>query len=374
MYADRTGSRASTTESRDWGPRGTAGVSFAATLTFEKVCVKLGPRTVLDELDLALVPGEVVCLLGESGSGKSTLLRVAAGLQRVDAGRVLINNKVVSAPDVHLPPEKRGVGLMFQDFALFPHLTVLENARFGLNGQGRDAARERAITALARVGLADRADEYPHNLSGGQQQRLALARSIAPRPGILMLDEPFSGLDARLRETVRAETLAVLHETNATSLMVTHDPEEAMLLGDRVALLRKGRIVQIGVAAEVYRNPVDLAAARFLSPLTELHCRVKGDRVRTPLGDIPAMGHADGAKVVVALRPVGALHVTNNPGGVPGRIVSRRNALGVDIMEVLVAGIDRPLQVRRQSEPGQDAGTDVFVTLNPKDVLVFAED
>lgn len=374
MYADRTGSRASTTESRDWGPRGTAGVSFAATLTFEKVCVKLGPRTVLDELDLALVPGEVVCLLGESGSGKSTLLRVAAGLQRVDAGRVLINNKVVSAPDVHLPPEKRGVGLMFQDFALFPHLTVLENARFGLNGQGRDAARERAITALARVGLADRADEYPHNLSGGQQQRLALARSIAPRPGILMLDEPFSGLDARLRETVRAETLAVLHETNATSLMVTHDPEEAMLLGDRVALLRKGRIVQIGAAAEVYRNPVDLAAARFLSPLTELHCRVKGDRVRTPLGDIPAMGHADGAKVVVALRPVGALHVTNNPGGVPGRIVSRRNALGVDIMEVLVAGIDRPLQVRRQSEPGQDAGTDVFVTLNPKDVLVFAED
>lgn len=374
MYSDRTGTRGASLDQRDWGPRGTAGVSFAAALGFEQVSVALGDRTVLDGLDLSLVPGEVVCLLGESGSGKSTLLRVAAGLQRVDGGRVLINDMVASSQNTHVPPEKRGVGLMFQDFALFPHMTVLENASFGLTGIGQKAARERAMTALARVGLADRAAEFPHNLSGGQKQRLALARSIAPRPGILMLDEPFSGLDARLRETVRAETLAVLRETNATSLIVTHDPEEAMLLGDRVALLRKGRIVQIGRAAEVYGQPVDLAAARFLSPLTELRCKVKGDRVRTPMGDIPALNFADGANVIVALRPVGALHVTNKPGGVQGRILSRRNALGVDIMEILVSGIERPLQVRRQAEPSLGEGKDIFVRLNPKDVLVFAED
>ncbi|UXN73015.1 ABC transporter ATP-binding protein [Devosia sp. A8/3-2] len=253
------------TELRSWGARGTAGVSFAATLEFAEVSVHLGGRVVLDQFSLRLEPGEIVCLLGESGSGKSTALRVAAGIQPVHAGALLINGQTMSAPGTNISPDKRGIGLMFQDFALFPHLTVLQNVLFGLRRLGRSAALARARAALHRVGLSAREADYPHMLSGGQQQRSASARSVAPRPAVLLLDEPFSSLDARLRETVREETLAVLRETHATSPVVTHDPEEAMVMGDRVALLRHGRIAQIGTAAEIYRHPVDLSAALLFS-------------------------------------------------------------------------------------------------------------
>ncbi|MBK8082970.1 MAG: ABC transporter ATP-binding protein [Devosia sp.] len=357
-----------------WGPRGTAGVSFASALAFDEVEVALGGRTVLDRFTLHLVPGEIVCLLGESGSGKSTILRVAAGIQRVDAGTVSINNRVVSGHGVHITPDRRGIGLMFQDFALFPHLTLLQNVLFGLRRLDRQAALAQARQALRRVGLEDREGDYPHMLSGGQQQRLALARSIAPRPGILMLDEPFSSLDARLRETVRAETLAVLRETNATTVIVTHDPEEAMLLGDRIALLRRGRLVQIDTATAIYRHPVDLNAARFFSPLSEIEARVREGRADTPLGSVPAPGHPDGASVIVALRPVGALKIQPSGEGTPGRIVSKRDAIGVDLCEVMVAGLERPLAVRQVADAGFVPGCDVFLTLNPEHVLVFAKE
>jgi iron(III) transport system ATP-binding protein len=365
-------SLAETLDPAGWGPRGTAGVSFAAALNFEEVSVRLGPRLVLDRFSLALDPGEIVCLLGESGSGKSTILRVAAGIQPIESGAVRINGELVSGRGVALPPDRRGIGLMFQDFALFPHLTLLGNVLFGLKALGRAAALSQARQALKRVGLDGREADYPHMLSGGQQQRLALARSIAPRPGILMLDEPFSSLDARMRESVRGETLAVLRETNATTIIVTHDPEEAMLLGDRVALLRAGRIAQIGTGAEIYRAPVDLAAARFLSPLGEIAATVQGGAALTPLGPVPAPAHANGAQVVVGIRPVGALEMARHGPGVPGRIVSKRDSIGVDLCEVSVAGLDRPLELRQASDAHFAAGNDVFLTLDPNRVLVFA--
>lgn len=358
----------------EWGPRGTGGVSFAAALSFENVEVTLGGRPVLRGLDLSLKPGEIVCLLGESGSGKSTILRVAAGIQAISGGVVRINEQVVSGPGVHIAPDRRGIGLMFQDFALFPHLTLLQNVTFGLGGLGRAAALAQARQALRRVGLAEREADYPHMLSGGQQQRLALARSVAPRPGVLMLDEPFSSLDARLRETVRAESLAVLRETHATTLIVTHDPEEAMLLGDRIALLRQGRIAQIDTASAIYAAPVDLNAARFFSPLSEIAGRVSNGRVETPLGPVAAPGHGEGAEVVVAIRPVGALAMSPTGGGIPGRIVAKRDAIGVDLCEVSVAGIDRPLQLRRHADRDLAPGRDVFLNLIPEHVLVFAKE
>ncbi|RYE07809.1 MAG: ABC transporter ATP-binding protein [Hyphomicrobiales bacterium] len=358
----------------EWGPRGTAGVSFAAALTFDKVDVRLGGRTVLDAFSLSLTPGEIICLLGESGSGKSTILRVASGIQPISGGEVRINGRIVSSPRVHLPPDRRGIGLMFQDFALFPHLTLLGNVLFGLKSLGRTAALAQARQALKRVGLDEREADYPHMLSGGQQQRLALARSIAPRPGILMLDEPFSSLDARMRESVRNETLAVLRETHATTIIVTHDPEEAMLLGDRIALLRHGRIAQIDSAAEIYRTPVDLSAARFFSGLGEIAATVQGGSAETPLGRVPAPGHADGARVVVAIRPVGVLHMAKAGQGVPGRIISRRDAVGIDLCEVQVAGLDRPLELRQSSDAHFVPGNDVFLTLDPNRVLVFKAD
>ncbi|KKB13651.1 hypothetical protein VE25_00760 [Devosia geojensis] len=357
-----------------WGARGTAGVSFAAALVFREVGVRLGGRPVLDRFDLKLKAGEIVCLLGESGSGKSTALRVAAGIQPVDAGEVRINDEVVSAPGRHVPPDRRGIGLMFQDFALFPHLSVLENVMFGLKRLGRAGARAQAHAALARVGLAGREGDYPHMLSGGQQQRLALARSVAPRPGLLLLDEPFSSLDARLRESVRGETLAVLRETRATSVIVTHDPEEAMLLGDRVALLRAGRIVQIDTGAEIYRKPVDLDAARFFSPLSEIESVVRAGAAETPLGLVPTPGRPDGRRVTIAIRPAGGVDLGDGGTGVPGRIVSKRDAIGEDICEVKVEGVDRPIAVRQRANAAMRPGQDVFVILNAEHILVFDRD
>lgn len=358
----------------DWGLRGTTGVSFAATLQFDAVDVRLGGRVVLDQFSLTLNPGEIVCLLGESGSGKSTALRVAAGIQPVHGGAVRINGTTVSAPGSTTPPDRRGIGLMFQDFALFPHLTVLQNVLFGLRRLGRVAALAQARAALRRVGLADREADYPHRLSGGQQQRLALARSVAPRPGVLLLDEPFSSLDARLRETVREETLAVLRETHVTSLIVTHDPEEAMVLGDRVALLRHGRIAQIGTAAEIYRQPIDLNAARFFSPLGEIESTVVNGRADTPLGPVATPGLADGSAVTVAIRPAGGAAMATSGPGTPGRIVAKRDAIGIDICEVMVDGLDAPLGLRQPSDAAMRVGQDVFVTLNPEHVLVFGRD
>lgn len=354
-----------------WGQRGTAGVSFAAGMKFADVDVHLGGRPVLDTLNLSLVPGEIVCLLGESGSGKSTILRVAAGIQPVSGGTVHINDRLVSGRGVHLPPDQRGIGLMFQDFALFPHMSLLQNTAFGLKRLGRAEARRQALAALRRVGLDDRAGDYPHMLSGGQQQRLALARAIAPRPGVLMLDEPFSSLDARLRETVRNETLAVLRETRATTIIVTHDPEEAMVLGDRIALLRHGRIIQIAPAGEIYRHPADLGAARFLSPLNEIEARVSDGMAQTPLGPVATPGRAEGQKVVVAIRPVGAVHLSATEPGIAGRIVAKSEAIGVDLCEVQVEGLQTPLMLRQWSNTHFQPGRDVFLTLVPQHVLVF---
>jgi len=374
MATDTGATRPIAGDDAGWGPRGTVGVSFAAALEFDDVHLSIGARSVLKGVSFALSPGEIVCLLGESGSGKSTILRAAAGIVPIDRGEIRINAEAVSGPGVHIPPEKRGIGLMFQDFALFPHMSVLENAAFGLSRLGRRQAREQARQALRRVGLDDRTLDYPAHLSGGQQQRLALARAVAPRPGILMLDEPFSSLDARLRQSVRAETLAVLRETGATTIIVTHDPEEAMLLGDRIALLRGGRIIQIAPAVEVYEHPVDLNAARFLSHLSEVTGEVRGGVAETALGPVPVSGRGEGARVIVGIRPVGSVRMSLEPDGASGRILSRRDALGVGNYEVLVEGVEHPIRLRRAADPDFVAGRDVYLTLDPAHVLVFDPD
>jgi len=355
----------------EWGTRGTAGVSFAAALSLRDVDVSIGGHKILDKINLELVPGEIVCLLGESGSGKSTVLRVAAGIQEISAGQVLVNGAIVSKPGYAAPPHKRGVGLMFQDFALFPHLSLLDNVCFGLNRIERKEAIKQGRNALARVGLLDRQNDFPHMLSGGQQQRLALARSFAPRPGILMLDEPFSSLDARLRENVRAQTLAILRETSATTIIVTHDPEEAMVLGDRIALLREGKVAQIDTASQIYRYPSDIKIARFFSPLTEINTVVNDGHASTPLGEVATPDFKDGDKVKIAIRPVGALSLSKGNKGVRARIISKREALGFDIFEIGVHNIEAPISIRAPSDRGLAPGKDIFVTLKSEHVLVF---
>lgn len=316
----------------------------AASLTFDAVACDFSGNMVLRDISLTIEPGEVVSLLGQSGSGKTTMLRIAAGIERQTAGRVLISDREVASDKLFIPPEKRSVGLMFQDYALFPHLTILRNVMFGLNGSPKHILEQEALAALGRVGLEDYASHYPHMLSGGQQQRVALARAIAPRPSILLMDEPFSGLDNRLRDRVRDETLAVLKEIGATSIIVTHDPEEALRMSDRIVLLKDGRIVQSGTPEELYHQPVDHWAALFFSDLNEVDGVVKAGIVQTALGDFECggRGFVDGQAVRVCFRQHGVkLHSAEGPLEEEAKLatVSRRMFLGeVDLYEVKLEG------------------------------------
>src|SRR6185295_5733713 len=234
-------------------------------LVVEGVTHRFGPTLALDGVSLTVPKGEILCLVGPSGCGKSTLLRVAAGLETLPAGKVAIEGRAVAeAGRPEVPPEARNIGFLFQDFALFPHLSVLDIAAFGLHRLAPGERRRRALAALKRVGMEELAGAFPHMLSGGQQQRVALARAMAPAPRLFLLDEPFSGIDARLRRRLLEDTWRVLKDSGAASVVVTHDPEEAMLLGDRVAVMRAGRILQIGTPDTVYRQPESVFVAEFL--------------------------------------------------------------------------------------------------------------
>jgi iron(III) transport system ATP-binding protein len=350
--------------------RVTAGVSFAASLTFDGISHRFGRGDpVLRDVSLVAEPGEVLCLLGPSGSGKTTLLRIASGIERQTAGTLSLNGSEIAGPNIFLPPEERSIGLVFQDFALFPHMTILDNVRFGLTALSREEAKKEAMIALARVGLEDEAQNYPHVLSGGQQQRVALARALAPRPAVLLMDEPFSGLDSRLRDNVRAETMAILHESRATSLIVTHDAEEAMRLGDRIALLRTGRVVQIGTAEEFYHKPVNLFAAGFFSELNVLHARVAGGCVDTPLGRFVAPGMADGSRATIAIRYSGI--EVDSEGAVPAHLISRRFLGVVELVEFAIPGMEERLWGRVRCGVLSSDAQDVRVNIHLPDVLVF---
>jgi iron(III) transport system ATP-binding protein len=355
----------------NWGAPGTAGATIAAGLVFENVSHDYDGVDSVRDMDLSIAPGEILCLLGHSGCGKTTLMRIAAGVERQSRGRVLINGREIAGDTTFLPPEKRGVGLMFQDYALFPHMTILANVMFGLTGMPRQEARAAALSALGRVGLADYAADYPHALSGGEQQRVALARALVPRPGILLMDEPFSGLDKRLRDNVREETLAVIRETRATCIIVTHDPEEAMRMGDRIALMRRGRLVQHGTAWELYNAPVDLFAARFFSELNQFEGVVTSAGVETPVGILKAQGLSAGQMVDVCVRPQGIVLNAAGLCGVPGRIRSKRFVGEVDLLTIAIDRCDRLVQARVRAGSPWERGMDVAVTTDPKDVLVF---
>ena len=225
---------------------------------------RYGKAPTLHGIDLTVPGGALCCLIGPSGCGKTTLLRCIAGHERPTAGEITLGAIPLDDGRIHLPPERRRVGMVFQDYALFPHLTVWRNVAFGLHRLPRPERRARAQAELERLGVGDLADRYPDTCSGGQQQRIALARALAPRPRALLLDEPFSGLDTLLRSRLRAQLPAVLREAGVTVVMVTHDPADALALGDHIAVLRAGRIVQQGTAAELRSAPADQDVAAFI--------------------------------------------------------------------------------------------------------------
>ncbi|KJZ20390.1 ABC transporter ATP-binding protein [Loktanella sp. S4079] len=273
----------------------------APRLEIKNIVKKFDGRQVVDDVSLTVMPGQVTCLLGPSGCGKSTTLRIIAGVEMQDSGTIHVDGQLICDTVHRVPPEGRSIGLMFQDFALFPHLSVGENVAFGLP-KGRDA-RTRVEELLKKVGMLRFIDEYPHQLSGGEQQRVALARALAPRPRIMLMDEPFSGLDDRLRDDIRDETLEVLKDEGTAVLLVTHEPGEAMRMADEIALLRDGKIVQQGAPYNIYNAPVDRKAAAFFSDINVISGTVEGALTQTPFGDFLAPGVPDGTDVDIVIRP-----------------------------------------------------------------------
>jgi iron(III) transport system ATP-binding protein len=336
-----------------------------------------GRTRAVDDVDLTLGAGEILCLVGPSGCGKSSLLRIAAGLERLQRGEVRIGGRVVADRRGCLPPERRGVGLVFQDYALFPHLSVLDNVRFGLSGLATDRQRARARESLEQVGMAAHADAFPHALSGGQQQRVALARALAPGPAVLLLDEPFSGLDARLREQVRDETLHVLKRNGAATMLVTHDPEEAMFLGDRIALMDGGRLVQVGTPVELYTKPETAFAAGFFGEVNRIPAVVRAGGALTPIGSVPAPGRAEGEKVEVLIRPEALrLESADAGSGVPvlarvdaARLLGRTSLVHLSVPDRAGGPIHLHSRMPGQYLPAE--GSHVAVALDARQAFVF---
>jgi iron(III) transport system ATP-binding protein len=324
-------------------------------IRLDGVTKRFGEVAALDDASLCVDRGEVVALLGPSGCGKTTLLRVVAGFEPPEVGTVTVAGRRVVDERTWVPPEQRRVGMVFQDYALFPHLTVAENVGFGLP---RRARRERVPELLAIVGLVGLERRYPHELSGGQQQRVALARALAPAPELVLLDEPWSNVDPFLRETLRSEIVEIIRPLGVTVVLVTHDREEAFSLADRIALMRDGRVVQEGTSEELYYAPVSRWAAEFVGAANVL----PGDRaqalLRATLAGLPANGAARDAPVLI--RPE-LLELAPDPAG-PGRVVAREFR-GHDVFyRVLLEGVE--LVSQRPSNEVVPLGSRVSVKLH----------
>lgn len=325
---------------------------------------RFGSRTVVAGADLRLIAGRVTCLLGPSGCGKSTLLKMIAGLESLDEGEIRIRGSIAATATRALPPEARGVGLVFQDNALFPHLNVRDNVAFGLVRRPRPQRYARVDRLLEQFHIQGLADAWPHSLSGGEQQRVAIARALARAPTVLLLDEPFSGLDEGLRETVRGALLEDLRRLDATVLVVTHDPEEAMAIADDLILMSAGRILQTGSPEDCYRRPVDLIAARLLGELVVIPGAVRDGYADTPLGPLPAPRLRTGP-VQVGLRPGAILLGGSGPEALVREV---RFAGDGHRLQLQIDDLVLPLTVR-QAPPAP--GSRVRVGCDPSQVVLF---
>ncbi|NJK62825.1 MAG: ABC transporter ATP-binding protein [Synechococcaceae cyanobacterium SM2_3_1] len=309
------------------------------------------PHPALDQVSLELQQGDLLGVLGPSGCGKTTLLRLIAGFEQPDQGTLELNGRQVASPQFSLPPEQRGIGLVFQDYALFPHLTVLENILFGLRpfrNHSKAAATVRAREVLNLVGLEIFKDRYPHQLSGGQQQRVALARALAPQPQLILLDEPLSNLDVQVRHYLRDEIRNILKDTDTTAIFVTHDQEEALAISDYVAVMQRGRIEQLASPELIYREPASRFVAEFVTQANFLSARRQGTVWETELGSFPLQEiKQDGERVHLMIRQEDLLMQPDPQGEVQIRACQ---FLGREYRYCLLAESGREYHVRSQDK------------------------
>ena len=337
-----------------------------STVALRGVSKAFGPVQAVRDLDLAVPAGAVTAVVGPSGCGKTTMLRIVAGLEGPDRGEVTIGGDVVAGRGRSVPAERRRVGVLFQQLALFPHLDVAGNAGYGLHRLGKAARRERVAQLLELVGLSRYERRYPDQLSGGQAQRVALARALAPRPAVMLLDEPFSSLDVALRAEVRAEVLAILRSEGVTTVLVTHDQEEALSVADQVAVMLDGRIAQAGPPEEVYRRPASPAVATFLGEPNLVAGDVRAGVMRTEVGAFEVQAPDGPALAVVHPEDVDVLE---EEGG-PGRVLDSQY-YGHD--QVVTVALGSGARVRCRLGPGRRlaAGTPVQVKATPTEVVTF---
>lgn len=290
-------------------------------LSCRQIAKSFGSQPTVDGLTITVRAGEVLVLVGPSGCGKTTTLRLIAGFERLDRGSIVIGGQLVADEVTHLPPEKRRAGMVFQDYAVFPHLSVGRNVGFAL-GKGADT-RRRVAELLAFVGLAGQENRMPHELSGGEQQRVSLARALSIEPAVLLLDEPFSNLDAALRAAMRAEVRTLLKQSGITAVFVTHDQEEALFLGDTIAVMRGGRLEQVDTPEAIYHQPRTRFVAEFIGQTDFLPAKAVTGGLETPLGFLPRTHMLPfGSQVDIALRPEVVMIQPADSGD--GRILSRQ--------------------------------------------------
>ena len=339
-------------------------------LIVEGVGHSYGDARVLENVSLSVAAGEIVCLLGASGSGKSTLLRVLAGLEPLQEGSVRYRGELMAEPGREPPPEARNFGFVFQDHVLFPHLTVADNVGFGLRNLPAAEREPRIREQLAQVGLSGFADRYPHTLSGGQQQRVALARALAPAPGLMLLDEPFASVDSTLRRRLREDARRTLRASGVPSIVVTHDPEEAMELADRIAVIRGGTVVQDDAPAAVWQHPGD----RFIAELFSATGAISGIGVRggveTAFGIIEGPEVAPGEAVDVIVRS-GCVNLAADPAGT-ARVADVR-FLGDRHLVVVECAAER-LRVLLEDEPAFITGDPVRADFASAGLFVYRAD
>ena len=326
-----------------------------------------GRDLVLDGVTLAVAPGEIVCLYGPSGCGKSTVLRVAAGLERIDGGAVELDGATLSGPGAHTPPEKREIGLVFQDFVLFQHMTVAENVAFGLDGLAAKDRRARVVAELAAVGLADLAQRRPAQLSGGQQQRVALARAFARRPKALLLDEPFASIDAALRRRLRADLRRMLKDRGAPAIVVTHDSDEAIELGDRIAVMRRGRIIEDASPEKLWRTPETPAGALLFAGAQHAPYKAEAGGAATPFGAIAAIPPAP--EGVAVFLPGAAVA---QPATTSALKVADCHFAGPGWQVVLEAADQRGLFLRAACAEPMTRGASAALSFDPARIRFFA--